>query len=297
MLSVVICTRNPRPCLGRVLEALRAQTLPLDQWELLVVDNASAIPVENRFDISWHPNAKHVYEPEQGTSLARKRGIKETSSPLIVFVDDDNVLQRNYLETELKIDKQWPFLGTWGCGCIKAEFEVPPAKQLAPYLEFLALRNYNQPYLSSDPILSKATPVGAGLCVRREVALAYLEFYEKTKLKLNDRADHSLTGGGDYELSYVGCKIGKGMGVFPELKMIHVISRERVTEEYFLRLLVGAKITTTILEYKWQNILPRTWGFFSLIKSLILRRGFDRRLYFEKRKALKSAKFLISQQK
>jgi glycosyltransferase involved in cell wall biosynthesis len=41
-LSVVICTRNPRPkSLRRVLQALSHQTLPLNRWELLVIDNAS----------------------------------------------------------------------------------------------------------------------------------------------------------------------------------------------------------------------------------------------------------------
>ena len=40
--SVVIPTHNPRmDYLRRVLEALRQQTLPCEQWELLFVDNNS----------------------------------------------------------------------------------------------------------------------------------------------------------------------------------------------------------------------------------------------------------------
>jgi hypothetical protein len=40
--SVVICTHNSRLIyLRRVLEALRSQTLPLEQWELLLIDNAT----------------------------------------------------------------------------------------------------------------------------------------------------------------------------------------------------------------------------------------------------------------
>jgi glycosyltransferase involved in cell wall biosynthesis len=40
--SVIICTHNPRPhYLSRVPAALRSQTLPMEQWELLVIDNAS----------------------------------------------------------------------------------------------------------------------------------------------------------------------------------------------------------------------------------------------------------------
>ena len=75
-LSVVVCTHNPRRSyLTRVLGALRAQTLPKDQWELLVVDNASNEPVTQQHDFSWHPNNRCVLEAEIGIAAARQRGI------------------------------------------------------------------------------------------------------------------------------------------------------------------------------------------------------------------------------
>ena len=38
--SVIICTHNPRSdYLRRVLDALKAQTLLREQWELLLIDN------------------------------------------------------------------------------------------------------------------------------------------------------------------------------------------------------------------------------------------------------------------
>ncbi len=58
-LSVIICAHNPRPhYLGRVLEALRSQTLPKQQWELLLIDNSSSTPLRAQWDISWHPNGR-----------------------------------------------------------------------------------------------------------------------------------------------------------------------------------------------------------------------------------------------
>ena len=58
--SVVISTHNPNePRLQRTLAGLRAQTLPLDRWQLVLVDNASTDPaVFDRYDLSWHPNGK-----------------------------------------------------------------------------------------------------------------------------------------------------------------------------------------------------------------------------------------------
>ena len=85
-LTTVICTHNPRPnYLDRTLAALRNQTLKKDEWELLVIDNASDIPVADKWDISWHPNGRHVFEPKLGVAYARQRGINETATELIVF--------------------------------------------------------------------------------------------------------------------------------------------------------------------------------------------------------------------
>src|SRR5688572_8492222 len=99
LISVIICAHNPRPhYLRRVLEALRAQTLPLEKWELLLVDNASAEPLSGRVDLTWHPNARHIHEMSLGLTHARLRGIVEAGAGLLVFVDDDNVLKIDYLE-------------------------------------------------------------------------------------------------------------------------------------------------------------------------------------------------------
>ena len=61
-ISVVICTHNPNPqSLARVLGALREQTLPLAQWSLVVVDNASTHPIAaaEAATLDWHPAGRH----------------------------------------------------------------------------------------------------------------------------------------------------------------------------------------------------------------------------------------------
>src|SRR5215217_6870119 len=96
--SVIICTHNPRAdYLKRTLDSLRAQTLSNDQWELLLIDNASTMPLASSWDISWHPHALHIKEDELGLTSARRRGMREASADLLVFVDDDNVLDISYL--------------------------------------------------------------------------------------------------------------------------------------------------------------------------------------------------------
>ncbi len=74
--SAIICTHNPRrDYLKRVLNALQAQTLPKDEWELLIIDNASEQALATDWDLSWHPLPRHIREDELGLTPARLRGI------------------------------------------------------------------------------------------------------------------------------------------------------------------------------------------------------------------------------
>ena len=112
MLSAIICTHNPRPdYLTRCLTSLEAQTLPREKWELILVDNASVSDKAPRPDLSWHPQSRLVYEEELGLTPARLRGIRETTGDLLVFVDDDNVLDPDFLETAVRTAEEKLFLG------------------------------------------------------------------------------------------------------------------------------------------------------------------------------------------
>ena len=98
-ISAIICTYNPRAdYLLRVLSALKRQTLPQTDWELLVVDNCSEPPIRGRIDLSWCTNARILEEKRQGVAYARVQGIAESIGELVVFIDDDNVLSSDYLE-------------------------------------------------------------------------------------------------------------------------------------------------------------------------------------------------------
>lgn len=57
LISAIICTHNPQPkLLERVLTAIREQDLGRDDYELLLIDNASREPLSAEL-VSWHPRA------------------------------------------------------------------------------------------------------------------------------------------------------------------------------------------------------------------------------------------------
>src|ERR1039458_6510764 len=132
-ISVIICTHNlNQDYLRRTLGGLKRQTLVNSRWELLLIDNASARPLSSEVDLTWHSNARHIREEELGLTPARLRGIRESSGELLVFVDDDNVLDEHYLVNVTSIATAHPLIGAFG-GSIIAEFEEPPPKWAAPY--------------------------------------------------------------------------------------------------------------------------------------------------------------------
>ena len=113
-LIVVICPHNPNPrCLQRALDALPKQTLPQAEWELLLIENASKGPLAGRLDAAWHPLARQLREERLGRAEARLRGISEARGPVLMFVDDDNVLAPDYLQKVSCITGENPTTGSW----------------------------------------------------------------------------------------------------------------------------------------------------------------------------------------
>jgi len=249
-LSLAICTHNPKvDVLERTLRSLQKQTLPLDQWELLLVDNASTNNVVETVNLAWHPHARVVQETRIGLTMARLRGIQEAKAELILFVDDDNELAPDYLNNLVQIAAKHSILGVIGAGRIIPEFEESPDPRLLPYTPMLALREVAESYWSNDP-KDGTLPWGAGMAVRREVADRYhamiLADPEKQRL---DRAGNTLNSCGDDEFSWVACEMGFGKGIFTELSLVHLIGRSRVQKEYLLRLAEGHAFSRSLLAH------------------------------------------------
>jgi len=248
-LSVIVCTHNPRPdYFRRCLSALEAQTFQRDEWELILIDNASAPDKAPHPDLSWHAQARLVREEQLGLTPARLRGIREATGNLLVFVDDDNVLDVDFLETALRVADEKPFLGSWSGQC-RPEFEEPPPEWTRRYWGNLVIREFDTDVWSNLPRLPQSMPCGAGLCVRREVAARYLFLHEAGKRSLQlDRTGESLISGGDNDLAGCACDLGLGIGLISSLKLTHVIPPERLTVEYLARLTEGIYFSSVFLD-------------------------------------------------
>lgn len=249
-LSVVICTHKPaRERLARVLAALREQTLPCAHWELLLIDNASASPIDAGQDFTWHPRLRLIPEPELGLTRARLRGIDASAGDVIVFVDDDNLLAPDFLAQAAAVATSWPMLGAWG-GRIDPEFEVTPPAWTHEYWFLLAIAQIEQPRWSNQADCSAALPVGAGLCVRRAVAERYAERVRLDPLRRSlDRVGSSLSSGGDIDLALTAIDCGLGLGRFPALRVTHLIPAGRLERDYLLKLAESVAYSAVLMHY------------------------------------------------
>lgn len=240
--SVILPTHAPHPGrLGRVIAALVAQTLPSEDWELLLVDNASptpvaapALPAGIRFRL--------IREERIGLSHARAAGIAAATGSWVVFVDDDNLLAPDYLAETCALFQAHPLLGALG-GSIVPEFAAPPPRWTRPHLGKLALRDLGPDKFivtSSPPVLDDYpwfAPYGAGLCMPLSAARAYLEWARREASPIPDRTGSSLGGCGDTELIFVGA-IRRGLDVAysSRLSLVHIIPPGRLRFRYLARL-------------------------------------------------------------
>ncbi len=104
-LSVVVPSYNQADLLAECLRSLRAQTLAPDLYEIIVVDDGST---DRTPEVLAECGADHVrvrgirFPTNRGRSAARNAGITCAVAPLVLFVDSDVVVRKDFLEWHLR---------------------------------------------------------------------------------------------------------------------------------------------------------------------------------------------------
>jgi glycosyltransferase involved in cell wall biosynthesis len=109
-LSVVVSTYNRADTLARAIESLIAQDVDPSRYEIVIVDNNSSDHTRQVVESlrSKAPSLSYVFEPRQGTSYGRNRGILTASAPLIAFTDDDVRVPPDWASVILTVFAQHP---------------------------------------------------------------------------------------------------------------------------------------------------------------------------------------------
>ena len=149
MLTAIICTYNRARYVGKLLESIAANDLAKTEYELLLVDNNCT---DNTREVceafaAAHPDVifRYTTEPEQGLSAAKNRGIKEAKGDIIVYIDDDALVDPWYLRTYAEWFATHP--ETMACGGpIEPLYETSEPDWMTPYTKALltAWMNYGE---------------------------------------------------------------------------------------------------------------------------------------------------------
>jgi glycosyltransferase involved in cell wall biosynthesis len=91
MLSVIIPTRNRADLLKLALLSLQSQTLSVDSFEVLVIDNGST---DNTKQVvasfqQQFGNIRYFFDPTPGLHVGRHLGMKMAKTDILVYADDD----------------------------------------------------------------------------------------------------------------------------------------------------------------------------------------------------------------
>lgn len=165
--SIIICSYNRADSLAETLASIRAlQVSPERKWEVVVVDNNSTDHTQKtvtQLQRTWS-RLRYEFEPQQGLSHARNRGIEASHGTVLLFTDDDVLPDPNWLEAILDGMARH---GADACGGYVAPiWGAPPPPWLTERFHgFLAVRAER----TDDYPITRAAdaPFGANMAIRR----------------------------------------------------------------------------------------------------------------------------------
>ena len=122
MLSVVICTFNRASLLDKVLGSLCTQTLPLHDFEVIIIndgstDNTDAVAASYASRLPL----RYSYQRNAGLASAKNHGLFASRGDIVLFLDDDDIAAASLLEEHVKTHmafpaEQYAVLGYTGLG-------------------------------------------------------------------------------------------------------------------------------------------------------------------------------------
>lgn len=108
-ISVVIPTCNRAELLRLALEGLCQQTLKRNRFEVVVVDDGSTDNTERVVTSFSHSLfLRYARQSNAGISAAKNHGLSLSRAPIVVFLDDDDVMESDCLEQHLHTHEMYP---------------------------------------------------------------------------------------------------------------------------------------------------------------------------------------------
>lgn len=108
-ISAIVPTRNRADLLPMVLDALRTQSLARSQFEVIVVDDGSTDNTQKVLKKFADDLPLRVFRQNHaGIAAAKNLGIFASRSPVLLFLDDDDVADHDLLAAHVATHRRYP---------------------------------------------------------------------------------------------------------------------------------------------------------------------------------------------
>ena len=239
-LSLVIATYNRAEQLMVTLGSVAMQNAEAESWECIVVDNNSSDNTRERVEAfkSEHNslNIRYIFEQNQGLSYARNAGIVASRGDIVAFIDDDERIVADFVSAYIDLFDQHPDAMAAG-GEIIAEYPTGRPRWMSRYTE----RPIANPMSFGDRVKlfpSSRIPGGGNMAMRRRVFDSIGMF--NTSL---GRTGKRLLGGEESDLFERIVKHEYRVYYAPRAVMYHIIPKEKLSRDYFVRLATNTGIS------------------------------------------------------
>ncbi len=252
-ISIVMCCYNSALRLEETFTYLASLIIP-DSYpvELVLVDNASTDDTSQKAKGKWQKakepfELKVISEPLPGKTKALSRGVHEAQYDVVVFCDDDNWLQADYLIKALTILDKYPEIGAVGGNSILVSWSSTGSysTNLPDWFEkYQSVYACGKQADKSGICTSRMYLWGAGLVSRKDILQkVYHKDYPPVSV---GRSKESLSSGEDVELCMRIVLQGYELYYSEDLVFQHAIDQKRLNEEYRDRLVQGVARFTEI---------------------------------------------------
>lgn len=235
-ITIIICAYNSQNTLEEIIKSIVNQegyNLYIDKF--LLIDNNSSDNTKKiikKYEKKFF-NIKYFFEPKQGLSYARLKGVLNTKSEWIAFIDDDNILNKNWIKEAINYIEKHPEIGVFNGAVIpKIREKLNNKEKIHLKIAYKALACT---HLKKEDIKNgfNRSNFGAGLVARTKELkkLATQGWLRKT-----GRKGKKVSSGEDTEMiNYI---ISKGFKTGFNDKMIisHIISKKRLDLKYLKKL-------------------------------------------------------------
>ncbi len=290
-LSIAICTKDRAERLSRLLSSLIApcESSPFASTEVLVVDNAPS-DASTAKAVAKFPKMRLIVEPKGGLNFARNAALLAARGKLLAFLDDDVVIDRDWLEGLAMAFRSRPDAG--GFTGLVLPYKLDTEARIAFESRGGFGRGFTRREWHCTSFHYDLHPVGAGL-MGAGCNMAFDASLLRSIGGFDEALDTGapLPGGGDLDIFYRVLRTGRPMVYEPRLAVYHE-HRETMPElrrQYWTwglgMMAFLEKARRSDPEYRERQRAMLRWWFFSqtreIVSALAHLRGEDLRFAIE----------------